>query len=309
MNDRNTPSAIAEQAAYWHAAQDADDLDWDGFTAWLEADPRHGAALDALAIIDDAVVERREEIAALLSYEPAPRVPHRRGWGLAVGGAIAAALAIAIGVPRTAPDRSWSTAAAARSIALPEGVRATLAPHSRLTVTRGDATQLALVGGAYFDVAHRPARALTITAGDLVVRDVGTRFDIATAATGTRVAVAEGQVSVASPRLVRAVALTAGHTLAAAGDTVTLGHAAPGDVASWRRGQLVYGGTPLALVAAEIARYAGRPVSVDPRIADRRFSGVLTIGDGARLGKDVAALAGIVVRDDAAGLHLEPRGR
>ena len=31
---------IAQEAAAWHAASFDDDMDWDGFTAWLEADPR-----------------------------------------------------------------------------------------------------------------------------------------------------------------------------------------------------------------------------------------------------------------------------
>ena len=32
--------SILEQAAAWHAACARDDMDWDGFTAWLEADAR-----------------------------------------------------------------------------------------------------------------------------------------------------------------------------------------------------------------------------------------------------------------------------
>lgn len=309
MTDPRIPFAIMEQAARWHAAQDADDMDWDAFTAWLEADPRHRAAMDDLAIIDDAVTGQRAEVADLLPSEAAPAVRRRFGWGVAGGGAIAAALAIAVGLPRAAHDRSWTSTTTPMEVSLPDGVRTILAPHSRLTAAGGDTTQLALAGAAYFDVAHRPDRTLNITAGDLSVRDIGTRFEIATAEAGTRIAVAEGQVRVGSPRMTQDVTLAAGRTLFANGEAVTLGRAVPDDVASWRRGQLVFDAMPLALVAAEISRYSGRPVTVDPQIADRPFSGVLRIGDGASLGKDVAALADVAIRDGDAGQRLEPRRR
>jgi transmembrane sensor len=58
-------------------------------------------------------------------------------------------------------------------------------------------------------------------------------------------------------------------------------HAA--DVGSWRRGRLVYNNTPLGIVAADIARYSGKTITVDPAISNRPFSGVLAIGDGSRL--------------------------
>ena len=47
------------------------------------------------------------------------------------------------------------------------------------------------------------------------------------------------------------------------------------DVAGWRDGRLVFRNEPLSLVAQQIGRHAGVTVTVDPVIADRRFSGVL----------------------------------
>ena len=40
---------IDEAAARWHLAQADDDMDWSAFTEWLEADPRHRDAYDAMA--------------------------------------------------------------------------------------------------------------------------------------------------------------------------------------------------------------------------------------------------------------------
>lgn len=39
-------------ALRWQEAIDADQVDWSGFTAWLEADPAHREAFDAVSQID-----------------------------------------------------------------------------------------------------------------------------------------------------------------------------------------------------------------------------------------------------------------
>jgi transmembrane sensor len=43
---------IYEEAAGWLVRQQDDAMDWEGFTLWLEADPRHRAAYDDLALLD-----------------------------------------------------------------------------------------------------------------------------------------------------------------------------------------------------------------------------------------------------------------
>lgn len=99
-------NAITTAAAEWHAAQDGPDMDWDGFTAWLEADPRHASAFDAVALLDDRIALNREAIAAQLPVEqPASK---RWIWGGAGAAAIAAALALTIGLPQANPDRAWN---------------------------------------------------------------------------------------------------------------------------------------------------------------------------------------------------------
>ena len=64
---------IHEEAARWFAAQDADDMDWDGFTAWLEADPRHRQAFDAVALLDDRISTQRDAIGRELAATETPR--------------------------------------------------------------------------------------------------------------------------------------------------------------------------------------------------------------------------------------------
>ena len=299
---------ITERAAQWHAAQDADDMDWDGFAIWLEADPRHRAAFDRIALLDDDIVAQRASIVAhLATPAQAQREPRRWRWEVVAGGAMAAALAVVVALPRPAADIAWQTGATARTIALVDGSSATLAPHSRLVAQHGDQTLLALNGTAYFDVPHRADRTLSITAGRYRISDIGTRFDIAVDGATTRIAVAEGHIAVAAAGLDTPVTLVQGRALLGQQGSVTLTSIAAESVGSWRGGQLVYADAPLALVASDITRYAGAETTVDPAIANLRFSGALKIGKGTQAADALATIIGLEARHAGAGVRLERR--
>jgi len=305
--------AIDAAAARWFAGQDSADMDWEGFTAWLEADPRHREAFDAIALLDDEVTAQRVAIRDAVDGFARPvaiEAPERRWqWPALAAGLAAAIVAGVVLVPARQPaDMVWQTEGATQTIALADDARVVLAPRSRLVALNGDARRLTLDGAAYFDVAHRPDRALTITAGGYQVRDIGTRFEISSAAAATRVAVAEGQVAVTRGDA-QPIALTAGRSLVARGTDIALSPIVADQVASWRGGTLVYAHMPLALVAEDVARYSGVGVTVDPRIADRPFSGALTVGEGAALTNALAAIPDVQLRRDPAGMHLEPRRR
>ncbi len=68
------------------------------------------------------------------------------------------------------------------------------------------------------------------------------------------------------------------------------------DVGSWRLGRLVYNDAPLSIVAADITRYSGRTIIVDPSLRNKRFSGVLAIGDGSKLLANLAGLMALSYR-------------
>jgi len=294
---------ILDQAIAWHRAQDDADFDWDGFTLWLEADPAHRTAFDSIALIDARIADHRATLAALMPSMEAPsmgmsvppvamRAPRRRRW---IGGGIAAALALAVGIPffrpsmpppvdyRTGPGQ-------ARTIMLKDGSRIALAAASHLRVAGAAQDRLALEGSALFDIPHRPDRTMTIDAGGQRISDIGTRFDILADARMMRVAVGEGRISVAPRDGGDTVELPAGRQLLV--DRVTrrgtTAAVSPGTVGSWQQGRLVYEGVPLSLVASDLSRYAGVPVKAGADVADRPFSGVLIVGDGSGLVGEVA---------------------
>ncbi|MCI4588852.1 FecR domain-containing protein [Sphingobium sp. BYY-5] len=296
---------VLDQAIAWQAALEQDDADWDGYLAWLETDPRHRDAYDSIALLDAAILDNRDRIKLLLA--PAPVVettadPISRRWRPRMfwTGAIAASLAMLVAAPvlrsgfgpdSTTYDNDGTTT---RNLALANGTNVILAPASRIIVTGKDATAIELARGeAYFDVRHDPGRTLTVSAGNYRISDIGTQFSVNLAGGNFRVGVAEGTVSVKAPNRDEPVRLDSGHQLVGSDRGFTLGPVETTQVGSWRSGRLSYTDAPLTLVAADITRYSGKAIVVDPSVEKKHFSGSLVIGDGSRLVGDLVGVMGV----------------
>lgn len=309
-----TSDYITEAAARWHGLQGGDEMDWDRFTLWLEADPRHRAAFDGIALLDADIESQRLPIIEHLNSRMHGAQRTTRSWlgGMVAGvAAAAAAVALFVGLPRADHHAAVMTVRTqrgqTREVALRDGSRVTLGPASRLSVGGSDQNRLEIAGSAYFDIPHRPGRDVAIKANDLTIHDIGTCFEIDAGGSGTRVSVGEGAVAVSSAGVSGSVTVAAGRSLllVRSGTSAQVASIRASDVASWRRGALVYEAAPLTLVADDISRYAARPITVDPAIAARRFSGVLSIGDGSKLAADVAAIMALRARPVGNGVRLE----
>jgi len=313
MNDR-----IEDQAWQWHCALQGDDADWDGFTAWLEADPAHRTAYDEVALLDDALDEQRARLDVIVpSDDDTSAAGKGRRWALWAGGAVAAALALFVAVPmlepgNVAPQDYRTAVSQTREIALDDGSRITLGPSSHLTVAGSLQDKIALEGGAWFDIRHDPDRKLTVTASGRQITDIGTQFDVVAVPGYLHVAVAEGQVAVQSAdQDTKPIQLSAGRSLSidAKASAATVRQVEPQDIGSWRAGRLVYNDAPLLLVAADISRYVGRQIIVSPDLASRRFSGVLAAEDGAKLVDELDDLMGLEAQVEGDHLRLVAGGR
>lgn len=313
MDDR-----MIEQAIAWHAAQMRDDCDWDGFTQWLEADPQHRAVYDDIALLDGTLSDNRELLGQLFPAEPAvapePAATRsvRRWAGYGFGGAIAAAAAMfAVPMMTAGPAQiAYETGPGqTRMVTLADGTQVALASSSRLLVAKDDKNDISIEGAAWFSVPHNPLRTLVIRADGYRISDIGTRFEVKSVGERLTVAVADGSLSVGAGGLSRKVQLHGGQRLMVARDIglAEVGNIDGGDVASWRSGRLVYQDVPLSLVATDLSRYAGKNVVADPAIARRRFSGVLSIGDGSGLVKDISQIMGLAVRPEGNDVRLVDR--
>ncbi|WP_336980515.1 FecR family protein [Altererythrobacter fulvus] len=289
---------ILDQAAAWAArAADPSFEDWEGFTAWLEADPAHSEAYDLVtAAVADAAdaLQTAPTLAADVAQTPAndddgPRVLRRR-W---IGGALAASLAAlgAVGlwqaqngtyVVETAPGET-------RMIALEDGTSVMLAGGSRIELDHGDARFAELEAGqALFTVRHDEANPFRVDVGEDEFVDLGTVFDVKLNGSVTTVAVSEGAVAF-NPRK-QNVRIDPGHVLTAdaASARYTLGTIATAQVGEWRDGRLTFQNETLGAVAQDLGRATGLAITAAPGAAQRRVSGSLLIepvrNDPASLG-------------------------
>ncbi len=310
--DQTEGKRINEQAAIWHVASFRDDMDWDGFTLWLEADPRHRACYNEIALADATLNTHCEALGKTLQndalfHEDAPR-PAKPGWRVWGMGAITAALVAAVMLPtllRT-PEVDFTTDATSRSIALADGSQVVLAPHSRLVARGRGMEHLTLSGGAWFAVRHNPDRALDITADAVVIRDIGTHFDVQADGKVVRVAVQEGTVTVGAEALDKPIQLTRGRALRfdPGAGLAEVSSIDPSEAGSWRTGQLRYENAPVGLVAADLARYGSVRLEVPADLRDRRFTGILTVRDKDRTIRDLAQLLDLSVVHDADSYRL-----
>ncbi|WP_294138611.1 FecR domain-containing protein [Sphingomonas sp.] len=305
MTDRH----IDDEALDWAIRMAEPDADWDAFLAWLEGDAARSDRYDrAVAMLDDAAGAAAAVVTAPVSapLEPVAR-PTRRRW---IGGAIAAALAGAIGLG------VWTQ--------LPQPYAVATAPGEQRTVALGDGSSIVLAGASTVTLDHRDPRVATVERGEMLFRvrhdadrpfavragalrliDLGTVFDVKTDGARTRVAVSEGAVMVDPDGA--ALRLDPGQAVVAEGETLARHDVAAADVGGWREGRLAYDDAPLSEVAADLSRQTGRRIVAGPGIAARTFRGTLDVATIRERPALLGTLLGVAVRQDAEGWTLEPR--
>lgn len=259
-----TDPPIRDAALGWAMAlSDPDFADWDSFTAWLEADPAHAAAYDA---VQCALEDADTALAALSEPTPEPEpvaandnppgwFASRRGW---LGGAVAASLALALtsvlwlgpqngALHQTAPGET-------ELIALGDGSTVELAGGSRLVVEGERAARLE-AGQALFTIRHDEANPFVLVAGGERLVDAGTVFDVRLAGETLDVAVSEGAVIVAPHG--EAIRLDAGERAVREAGRYRVAQVDPQAVGEWSRGRISFEAASLAEIAAELTRATG----------------------------------------------------
>lgn len=212
-----------------------------------------------------------------------------------------------------------------RSLQLPDNTFVRLNSDSAIAVSFSQHSRLVEVtrGQAYFEVAKDPARPFGVRVGHLLIRDIGTAFDVYRRDTDTTVTVTEGQVrvwpvSAASPTAgwpepdrpppagfqgQPLLDLVAGHQarIAASGLVESQGPVDPQQATAWLQGNIVFEDESIAAVAAQFNRYNNSQISVN----DRRV-GALTIS-GTFAAHDVATFVAFL--DSMPGVHTQTHGQ
>lgn len=306
---------VDDVAAAWFARQRAGDMapaESAELEAWLDADPEHRAALDALHRAWERAELARHDPEILAWRERALKRPS--GWRRFVAPrAIAAALAIAVlGVGST-----WMVGSAGlltgywrfsgqefrtdhgqrATFTLPDGSKVTLNTDSRLRTRAADGKRMVYLdkGQAFFRVAKDASHPFVVHAGGRTITAIGTAFDVRVDNRRFEVTLVEGKIRVeaplpappAKPNVAQSAPVTQATEMAAGSQLVavdprgwTVRPANTARETSWLAGRLMFENETLATVAAEFDRYSEQKITfADPALADLRITGTFRSSD------------------------------
>ena len=282
---------MAQRASEWHQIlEHAGEAERAAFVVWLKQSPLHvqeyletvytdlvlghvdaEGALDADALI--AQVSPSVVPLARVSGAAAPQVRHLKRW--MIGVASAAALALCVLLPfvfrHFETPREYATALGEqRTIQLADSSIVTLNADSRIELRLDESHRDIKLkrGEALFKVAHDPDRPFTVQTDTVIVRAVGTQFNVYERPYGTRVSVLEGRVLITplggggAVNAARAAeSLGAGQEAQVAPDG-TIQRNTKADVmktVAWRERRLIFDDAPLEDVIYEFNRYNQSP--------------------------------------------------
>lgn len=321
MTQTDSRDPIQEAAADWFARLQGEPAleDWTAFQTWLEADPRHAAAYEAVEAVwvDLDELPADDQKATLLGAEVIPlgsrAKPARRGLLMGLGAAAAAAIVAVALTPRmTAPSYAdYATKVGeTREIALADGSRLTLGGATALRVRLGHRQRdVTLVDGeASFDVAHLENRPFVVSVGARQVRVLGTEFNILSHAGHLAVSVRRGVVAVSGGQEGMVKLARGQQLLELPGESALVREVVPDAAFAWKSGKLIYDRAPLSEVVGDLNRYVARPIRVDPSAASVTVSGVLLIDEEAAMIRRLEMFAPIVAETVEGEVILKAKG-
>ena len=350
-SDMETTTSILEQAAYWWEllhSDSASNADQREFGEWVARSPERVEAYLQTARLVQAIKSPRliwpstaaevlireakaspetvlpfspTRVSASVSRGEGRHVLNRFAW------AAAAVLLIGVGLAlfMLETPQEFSTALGEqRSVPLADGSRATLNTASTIEVTlHKDRREVRLVKGeALFEVAHDSARPFVVRAGNALLKDVGTQFNVDIRSNGTTVTVVEGRVAVDAAAASERTAAQAGHgvgdtdeaLILGANDRVVVTPAGVGapqrgvNVAAsvaWTRRRLMFEHRPLSEVAEEFNRYNKDRIDIDSTELKRQeVTGVFDAKDPASFVAFLSSVPGVEIREGANGAHI-----
>ena len=300
-------SPVKREAVAWFTRRQGGltDAEMRELDAWLDADPAHAEAYQAV-MRSWARMELPREAPELLAMRArALKVgPERRVvWRMAAG--IAAAAVLGAGAWQTGlvgyrefPNQTFRTEVGQRStVTLPDGSVVTLNTDTVLR-TKADGERRLLYldkGQAFFKVAHDRAHPFVVYAAGRSVTAVGTAFDVRVDPGRFEVTLVEGKVRVETPLppVAKAAAVLKAAppvqtTEMVAGSQFTstdegrwsVARADTATETAWLSGWLKFDNRPLGEVVAELARYSDEKIVLDdPKLASMPISGRFKAGD------------------------------
>lgn len=303
----NPDPSIRDEAIRWAArVSDPEFGDWDAFTGWLEADPAHAEAYNAVqCALDEAtsLLEAAPGVPDVASppandNPPAPSAGKRWAW---FGTAIAASLVLVATFllwPGARGEALYTTAPGeTRLIALSDGSTIALGGGSRIAIAGEGERQARLEAGqALFTIRHDARDPFVLAVGNETLVDAGTVFDVRMNADGLDLAVSEGAV-VVNPAA-QALRVDAGRKAVLAAGSYTVLPVDPAEVGEWSRGRITFRDAGPAEVAAELSRATGIAFEAGSAGSAVRLSGSIALDQVRADPRSLEPILGMKVRHD-----------
>lgn len=271
-------SSLSEQAAAWFLRMqegDCNDAERQKFETWLAANVAHRSEYQQYV----QLWHNLDQVGSVTT--PSRRRKTRTGIVLAV-------LFVILGTVQWAASREEiiTTALGQRQhIVLADGTAVDMNTATVLRVAMSGYTRKVTLeqGEALFNVAHSALRPFEVHAGNGILRDIGTLFNVTRENEKTTVAVLEGEVQVKldDPASAAAVTLHGGEQLSySARDRSAISAVDAKAATAWREGRMIFHETPLAEVINQINRYHSRQIVLtDARLSDLKVSGEFNTAD------------------------------
>lgn len=291
------------------------------FLDWLRASPEHVTAYFEMAAlwedIPRLVATDHVDVEALVaSAIPEARpVEQRRAraifWPAVMAIALIACIGLGIAAWLLLPRAQiYATQVGEqRSITLNDGSTIELDTNSRIRVQLdGDARKIELLEGqALFHVARDEERPFIVSCDEVRVRAVGTQFDVYRKASGMKlVTVIEGHVAVLTGTGASEVLLGPSEQMAVTAEVVA--RPEPAEVSqatAWRQRNVIFHGTALSEVVAELNRYNRKQIILDdPSMQAIRINGVFSSTNPASLLRFLREQLGASVNETETAIHI-----
>lgn len=304
---------MAETAQVWAVrVGDPGFDDWEGFTAWLEADPAHLAAYEDTLATDawarDVLAAEPRGGADIEFVNDNPATRNRRR---AAGGAIAACLAL-VGAWFVYGQQAAQTirvpAGEHRTVALADGSQVILNGGTKLVLHKNAPRQVELANGeALFEIHHNPSDPFVVSVGDTRLVDVGTTFNVVGDDGALEVKVSQGAVDYRLGQ--QRIRVDAGNALTrpSTGAAPVIAKADPATVGDWQQGLLQYDNASLARVARDLARNLGVRIVAADGAENMHFTGTLVVsGTAPEVFARAGALMGVQFERQGDGWRITP---
>jgi transmembrane sensor len=317
MTEQPHSSMIRKQAIAWLIRKQSGTFsaaDQAQFEQWLIADPRHPGIYRQIELVWESLPPPQAELSAARKKSRWRFLKQPIALASAASLLLAAGLGIVEGWPLVDDSVFHTAKGELRRITLADGSMVELNSDSELAIHYGwQNRSLELVRGeALFSVAPGKLRPFQVSAGGGLLRDIGTRFDVALGSSVNRISVLEGAVDLSLSTTDERRQTEAGQTMTYNAATV-LSDPAAADVdaiVAWRTHKLIFRNTQLSEAIKDLERY--HPVHfrlTDPSLARLTLGGVFDNQDLERFLLTLEAVLPVEIKRSKNGDVLIDRRR